>query len=233
VAPGSYFIMATTKSGGMSYYPSAATVAEAVPVQVDEGATVENINITRALSLQAIIGHVTDEQGLTPRAVEVEYGNEGGSHRGLNTLKDGRPDFIIDDRQLLSGRVKLFARAESEHGPVVAVRTIEPGSGPRYVEILLRPPGKVEGRFVINNGVTALPPINGVKFIPDGFMPFSERDREVSVDASGVFDAEGLVGRYRIDVQLPAGWVIKRMERDGRTLEDPALEIAEGDRIDL
>jgi hypothetical protein len=57
-------------------------------------------------------------------------------------------------------------------------------------------------------------------------------DEAAIASADGSFRIERVVGQFRIDVRdLPDGWTVTRVLRDGRPLPDRRLTVAAGGRI--
>jgi hypothetical protein len=101
------------------------------------------------------------------------------------------------------------------------------------VRLLLGPPGRVEGRIVPERG--ALP--SGVRprvVLVQTLLTSSALypDETTTAGADGSFRIDKVVGQFRIDVRdLPAGWTVVRILRDGQPLSDRRLSVAVGARI--
>ena len=168
--------------------------------------------VERSLSAQSfryfVTGRLVDSQGRAPRAFEVEYGSDAGSHRGMLVVRDGDGRFAIDDGRLETGPLTLFARAEIDGRVLVAVATVVLGDRPAHVDLALGRAGIIRGRIV--RRARAAPAPGGVRLAlaSAGFAPVGSPERvPLDTTADGSFTLEGVLGDYRIQVLNPPGWI--------------------------
>lgn len=238
LGPGSYFV-AARRPGGQdteaTLYPGVRKIESAILVTVDEGVHVKDIDIRFVLPPYTVTGRVTDQYGGVPRAVQIEYGHDGGGHRGLFTVKAPDGQFVIDDAQLEPRRLTLFARGDSDEGPLMAMTTIDlVEGGSNEVQVTLGPPGLIRGRIVTATGSAVLPTGIQLRLVPVGFRPWSPGDGPIDLGAgAGRFVAEHLLGNYRIEVVAPREWMIQAVEYRGQRLDSDRFEVLHNDVLDV
>jgi hypothetical protein len=195
-------------------------------VTVTEGVVVRNADVSIGTDgAFSITGRIVDTSGPVPRALQIEYGVPGATHRGLlSTLSpDGR--FQIRDRAIVPGPLTIVGRGENDDGPLIGVLTLIAIDGPNDVEVIVGAPGGVRGRVSMDGG--AVPAVGAVRLalVRDGFTPLGASDDVIEVAPDGWFEAGNLIGDYRVRVAEPRGWTVKAVRREGRRVATDRLAI--------
>jgi hypothetical protein len=232
--PGEFFVGASSDPTLVALYPGVAERERATLVTLFDGVPAEGIDIWLLPAPRRfnVSGRVTDPQGRAVRDVDIEYGGPGGMQASLWSLRQPDGFFLIEG--VPSGTLVLLARAEAASGPLMGVASTDVTvSSVEDVRLMLGTPGRVEGRIVPEHGT--LPP--GVRprvvlvqtlLTPSALYP----DETATVSADGSFQIDRVVGHFRVDVRdLPEGWTVTRILRDGRPLPDRRLTVPVGARI--
>jgi hypothetical protein len=232
--PGEFFVGASADPTLVTLYPGVGERERATPVNLFEGVPAEGIDIWLLPAPRRfnVSGRITDAQGRGVRDVDIEYGNPGGAQAGLWSVHQPDGFFLIEG--VPSGTVVMLARAEVADGPLMGVASTDVSVGSiEDVRLMLGRPGQVEGRVVPERGT--LP--SGVRprvvllqtlLTPSALYP----DEAVTASADGSFRIDKVVGQFRIDVRdLPDGWTVARILRDGQPLSDRRLTVPVGARI--
>jgi hypothetical protein len=203
------------------------------PVTVTEGMSLTNVDVPiitdRAFS---VAGHVVDALGQVPRAPQLEYGVPGATHRGLLSVStpDGR--FHIRDRGIVPGPLTIIGRAENDEGPLIGFLTLTTIDGPNDVEVIVGKPGGVRGRVSMEGGV----PLGAVgarlALVREGFTPLGASDDVMEIAPDGWFDADDLIGEYRVRVDEPQRWTVKAVRRRGLRVTNDRLVIRNAEILD-
>ena len=232
--PGEFFVGASTDPALVTLYPGVGERERATPVNLFEGVPAEGIDIWLLPAPRRfnVSGRITDPQGRGVRDVDIEYGNPGGAQAGLWSVHQPDGFFLIEG--VPSGTLVLLARAETAQGPLMGLASTDVTVGSvEDVRLMLGTPGRVEGRIVPERG--ALP--SGVRprvVLVQTLLTSSALypDEAAIASADGSFAIDKVVGQFRVDVRdLPQGWTVTRILRDGHPLSDRRLTVPAGARI--
>jgi hypothetical protein len=232
--PGEFFVGASTHPALVAFYPGVGERDRATLVRLFDGVPAEGIDVWLLPAPRRfnLTGRVTDAQGRGVRDADIEYGSPGGAQAGLWSVHQPDGFFLIEG--VPSGTLVLLGRAETANGPLmglastdVTVNIIED------VRLRLGPAGRVEGRIAAQSG--ALPP--GVRprvVLVQTLLTSSALypDEAATASGDGSFRIDKVVGQFLIDVRdLPGGWQVTRILRDGAALPDRRLTVPVGARI--
>ena len=232
--PGEFFVGASSDPALVALYPGVAERERATLVRLFDGVPAEGIDIWLLPAPRRfnVSGRVTDPQGRAVRDVDIEYGGPGGTQAGLWSVRQPDGFFLIEG--VPSGTLVLLARAEAASGPMMGVASTDVTvSSIEDVRLMLGTPGRVEGRIVPEHGT--LPP--GVRprvVLVQTLLTSSALypDEATTAGADGSFRMDRLVGHFRVDVRdLPEGWSVTGILRDGRPLSDRQLTVPVGATI--
>ncbi len=232
--PGQFLVGASLEPGLVSLHPGVDAHDRAAPVTVFDGVPAEGIDIWLLPAPRRfnVAGRVTDAQGRGVRNVDIEYGSPGGEQSGIWSVR--HPDGFFTIEGVPAGTLVLLGRAESAEGPLIGLASTEVMLGAiEDVRLVLGSPGRVEGRITPERGALpagARPRVVLVQALltPSALYP----DEAVPSGADGTFRIENVIGQFRIDVRdLPPGWRVTRILRDGRPLPDRRLTVSGGERI--
>ena len=146
-----------------------------------------------------------------------------------------QPDGFFLIEGVPSGTLVLLGRADTAAGPLMGLASTDVTvSSIEDVRLRLGPAGRVEGRIAPESG--ALPPGARPRVVLVQTLLTSSAlypDEAATAGADGSFRIDKVVGHFRIDVRdLPDGWTVTRILRDGRPLVDRRLTVPVGARID-
>jgi hypothetical protein len=218
-----------------TFYPGVTDRERAHPITVFEGIPVEGIDVWLAPAPQrfSINGRIfwPDTAGEV-NSLRIEYGGPDGVRRGVWHVNDPGGLFTIEG--VSQGTYVLLVRGETAAGPLIGISSTDVTLGPvEDVRVMLRTPGAIEGRLVIDSAATnALSSfrVAAVQTLLTLSPLYPVEDAAVGED--GRFSLPHLAGEYTIEVQgLPGGWRVKRIVRNGATLTGNRLVVASGERV--
>ncbi len=212
------------------YYPGVHTRADALPVTVDAGTTLEIEIRARDTPVGTIRTTLSGPRGFRVQKMTLATPN-------AKTLVDMKVSSagtaVVTD--LSEGRYVIAARARAGRRTLAAYQLIIIGVGEYDVPMRLEPTARVKGRVVVDTGGVA--PVAGVsveahwvsgklKLDPTG------PDR-IAVRRNGSFTMEGLFGRRQFQlVGLSDEWRVTAV-RAGRADVMSGIDLAPGSSTDL
>ena len=226
IRPGTYFLGLLQPTRRVQDVDRSALT----PVTVTEGASLRNVQVHIPHDLSFFIaGRVVDSLGQVPRAVRVEYGVPGATHRG--TLSVSSPDgrFRVRDPGIVPGPLAIVARGESDDGPMIGLLTLTTTDGPNEVELVVGKPGGLRGRVSMEVPVSDNPRLALVR---EGFTPLDTSDEAIGIAPGGWVEAGNLIGEYRVRVDEPPAWTVKAIRRRGTRLKNDRLVVPNAEIID-
>ena len=218
-----------------TFYPGVTERERAHPITVFEGVPAEGIDVWLAPAAQrfSIQGRIFWPDGVSDvEDLRIEYGGPEGVRRGVWYVDDPGGLFTIEGAS--QGTYVLFARAETAAGPLIGIASTDVSLGTvEDVRVMLRQPGSIEGRLVIDSaGNHPLPAfrVAPVQTLLTLSPLYPAEDAAVAED--GRFELPQLAGEYTIDVRgLPGGWRVKRISRNGTTLSTNRVVVGPGERV--
>ena len=218
-----------------TFYPGVIDRERAQPITVFEGIPVEGIDVWLAPAAQrfSIHGRIFWSDGVgVVENLRIEYGGPEGVRRGVWYVDDPGGVFTIDGAS--QGTYVLLARGETAAGPLIGIASTDVSLGPvEDVRVLLRRPGTLEGRVVIDSAGKT--PLTALRVTPVQTLltlsPLYPAD-DVDVGEDGRFELQHLAGEYAIDVRgLPTGWRVKRIVRNGAPVTGNRVVVGAGERV--
>lgn len=215
-------------------YPGVPQSEPGDTVAVYEGVATEGIDIWLLPAPQrfAVSGRVfwPDDVGEVERIV-IEYGGSPGVRSGIWYVDD--PGGLFTLTGISQGTLVMLARAESDRGPLSGIVSTDVLLGPvEDVRLTLARPGSVAGRLVYERALPAessprVTLTHTLLTVSPLFPP-----EEAAVDANGRFAITPALGEYIVDVRdLPPGWSVRRILRNGRALDGRELLVDNGDAV--
>ena len=218
-----------------TFYPGTTDRLKAQPLAVFEGIATEGIDIWLEPTAQryAISGRVSWPEGMTVENVVIEYGSaEEDVHSGVWYVSDPGGLFTITGAS--RGTYVLLARADAPGGPLMGIAATDVANDSvQDVRLILRKPGTIEGRVVIEG--TGGPDPSSVRLTPTHtlltpsplYLP-----SEATPDGTGRFTMPHLLGEFTIAVNgLPPGWRVRRVTRTGSTLPESRVAVRAEERV--
>ncbi len=214
-------------------YPGVPATEPGGTVAVHEGLPTEGIDVWLMPAPQrfTVSGRVFWPDGFDVERVTIEYGGSEDVRSGVWYIDDPGGLFTLEG--ISRGTLMLLARAESSRGPLIGLAASDVLIGPvEEVRLQLSPPGSVSGRVI---GERPLPPGVAPRVALTHMLltvsPLYPKEG-AAIDAAGRFHIPHARGAYRIDVEgLPAGWRVRRVERNGIPLADGRLVVESEARI--
>jgi hypothetical protein len=261
VAPGSYVVLATlahtwtviekdveqTIGYAPSYFPGVTTPQAARRLTIGIGQTNDGVSfaMTRA-PVAAISGLAIDSIGrpLTGQTVTLAQPFPGAGARvifqytGVPVDGDGR--FVIpnvppgDYKLVMRDVIGQGGRAHVEEAGVLAVSVN--GSDVRDLRFVSSRGGTVTGQILTDRGARPDIPAGRMKIVArplaaDPELQVGGIDESGIVDDDGTFYVGGILGRARIRAELPDGWVLQSVRRDGRDVTDEPFDLRSRERV--
>jgi hypothetical protein len=218
----------------ITVFPGVPEAAGGTPVRVLEGIATEGIDVwlQPAPERFMVTGRVVDAAGHLVRGIAIEYSDETGLRRGVWQVND--PDGHFEIEGMPPGMLLMLARGESDAGPRAGMAaTMLAVESAHDVQLVVGPPGRVEGRLVAAAGAT-LPAAAARVALVHTRMPVSVLYpvSETVVRTDGQFVLPRAFGAYRIDVtNLPDGWRVVRVLRDGREIPGGEITVMHDERV--
>ncbi len=214
-------------------YPGVPDSAPGESVAVHEGMTTDGIDIwlTPAPQRFAVSGRVTWPDGLAVENLVIEYGGTPDVRSGVWYVNDPGGLFTLTGLSL--GPLVMLVRADSARGPLAGIATTEVVLGDvDDIRVPLGPASRVAGRVIaerpLPQGVSPRVLLTHRLLRPSPLFP----REEAVAGADGRFEIARAHGAYTIEVRdLPEGWRVQRVLRDGRPLDDQRLLAVDGGAI--
>ena len=214
-------------------YPGVPESQPGESVAVHEGLTTDGIDIWLSPAPQrfAVSGRVTWPDGVAVDNVAIEYGGAPDVRSGVWYVNDPGGLFTLTGLSL--GPLVMLARADSPGGPLAGLATTEIVLGDvDDIRLELGPASRVAGRVVaerpLPDGVLPRVALTHQLLRPSPLFP----REEAAAAADGRFEIPRAHGLYQVDVlDLPPGWRVLRVLRDGRPLPDRRLLAVDGRSI--
>ena len=217
-----------------TFYPGVIERERAQPITVFEGVPAEGIDVWLAPAAQrfSINGRVFWPDGAGVENVKIEYGGPDGVRRGVWYVHDPGGLFTIEGAS--QGTYVLYARGETAAGPLIGIASTDVSLGQvDDVRVMLRRPGTIEGRLVIDSAGST--PLSSFRITPvQTLLKLSPiyPGEDAAVGEDGRFHLLDLAGEYSLDVSgLPSGWRVKRVLRNGAALTANRIVVAAGEHL--
>ena len=256
--PGSYQVVASTKEtwtvvqngqeivfGYMpTYYPGVAAPTEARRVTVGVGEQARSVDFSLVPGRAArVSGTALDSQGRAFTNVSLSEeirGLDGASFRGGPTVTTAA-DGAFMAREVPPGEYTLSATRsagpDGEPEAAIMYLTVD-GTDLENIVLTGSSGGTVTGRIVSEEG--ALPKVSLLRVNaseqyrsqqpPVLLGTFRSTDSGV-VKEDGTFTVANVFGRARIQVTVPEGWMLKRVQHEGRDITDKVVELRSGEHL--
>jgi hypothetical protein len=206
------------------YYPGVLDSADAQPIAIEVGATVEiELRLPR-VTAAAITATVLGPDGFSLDGLRLMQPEK---HINLPISSDNGVGRVIN---LRSGRYLIEARARHDGKSLAAFEFVELQDVDLEVALTLQPTGDINGRIVA--GRDGLPPLDGVRVAAVWVRDGTELDPmgldEITVGPDGVFRMNALFGRrvFRV-IGLPADWHVTQITA-GRSDVTAGLDVTTG-----
>jgi hypothetical protein len=186
------------------------------PGTVTEGMSLRIEVVINADAVFSVGGRVVDVLGQVPRALQLEYGVPGSTHRGLLSVSSPDGRFHVRDHGIVPGPLTIIARGENDGGPMIGRLTWTTIDGPNDVEIIVGKPGGLRGRVSMERGVPPTTVGLRLTLVREGFT----------------LEAGNLIGEYRVRVDQPDQWTVKAVRRSGTRVTNDRLVIRSGEVLD-
>jgi len=215
-------------------YPGTSDRMKAQPIAVFDGTATEGIDIWLEPAAQrySISGRVSWPDGVDIEKFVIEYGGPESVHHGIWYVTDPGGLFMLEGAS--RGTYILLARADTPKGPLIGIAATDVSNDSvQDVRITLRPPGRLEGRIVIEGA--GGPDLSSLRLTPtQALLTLSPLYpvADATPDGAGRFAMPDLLGEYTIAVQgLPPGWRVRRVTRTGSALPDNRVKVLAGERV--
>jgi hypothetical protein len=217
-----------------TFYPGTTERDRADPVTVFEAVPLEGVDVWLAPAPLrfSISGRIYWPDGVDVANVVIEYAGADAVRRGIWYVHDPGGLFTLEGAA--QGTYVLLVRAETPAGPLIGLASTDVALGPvEDVRVVLRRPGTLEGRIVVDAPARA--PANAFTVSPmQTLLTVSPvYPSEIApVGEDGRFMLRELAGEYSFTIGgLPAGWRIKRIVHNGVALTGNRIVIPAGERI--
>ncbi len=255
LAPGSYLVSAMTRETwtvnrdgvkqvmgyAPTYFPGTTHVSEAQAVTVGLGKEVSGIDVSLQIGRAASVsGSALDSRGRPFSSVVVRQEVRGPGFSAFAQVAsapvaaDGT--FMVD--HVPPGEYVLAAATgrDTETREVAELPIAVDGVDITGVTLTGSQGGTISGRILTDTGaVPALPRlritvVEHTTGQPSPVVLGAFKNPGVSeVQTDGSFKVEGVFGRSRLNVTLPAEWAVVSVQHDGRDVTDQAIELRSGE----
>ena len=215
-------------------YPGTIDRMKAQPIAVFDGTATEGIDIWLEPAAQrySISGRVSWPDGVDIEKFVIEYGGPESVHRGIWYVTDPGGLFTVEGAS--RGTYILLARADTPQGPLIGIAATDISDDSiQDVRITLRPPGRIEGRIVIEGA--GGPDPSSLRVTPtQALLTLSPLYpvTDATPDSAGRFAMPDLLGEYTIAVHgLPPGWRVRRVLRAGAASPGNHVSVLAGERV--
>lgn len=215
-------------------YPGVSERDRAHPVTVYEGIAAEGIDVWLSPAPQrfSVSGRVSWPEGTAVDGIVIEYGGREAVRGGIWYVDDPGGLFTLEG--MAQETYVLLVRAETPSGPLLGIASTDVAVGPvEDIRIVLRPPGGIEGRIVVEG--TAKAEFTGLRVVPvQTLLRLSPvyPVEDAAVGGDGRFTLPHLAGAFTLDVRgLPSGWRVRRVSRGGTALVDGVITVPAGETI--
>lgn len=261
LAPGSYYVMASTKetwtvtdSAGReatygympTYFPGVAARQDAQRVTVGLGEYVRAIDLQLVPGRAAkVSGTAIDSKGRPFTRVQLSEQVRGlgfasfGGGPGAAVAADGTftiPDVPPGEYTLQTSRYGRDADGPPE---VALMRVFVDGSDLENIMLVGSNGGVVSGKIVAEEG--ALPKTSGILINigetyrnqppPVLLGAFRQDAGQPTVLEDGTFKVHNVFGRARFRITVPEGWMVKHVRHEGRDIGDSAIALGSGQQL--
>jgi protocatechuate 3,4-dioxygenase beta subunit len=259
LAPGSYYVMATTKEmwsvtengqdrqvGYMpTYFPGVTISSEARRLTLGPGQQVGAIDFSLVPGRSAkISGIAVDSQrrpfsrvSMTEEVRGLGFASFGGGPSGA-VAADGT--FAIPNVPPGEYTIAASRREGDPAGPPeVAIATIfVDGNDLENLNLIGSAGGTVRGRLIVE-GETP-PKMSAVNVsvrqslrnqASPVVLGLQRSNREPGVKEDGTFLAENVFGKCRFQVTVPEGWMVKSITHDGKDISEAQIELGSGQEM--
>jgi hypothetical protein len=217
-----------------TFYPGIPDRDRAEAITVYEAVPAEGIDVWLAPAPQrfSIGGRIFWPDGVDVENIVIEYGGADGVRKGVWYVHDPGGLFTIDGAA--QGTYVLMARGDTAAGPLIGLASTDVALGPvEDVRIVLRAPGSIEGRLVVDGPGTAT--VTGYRVSPLQTLITLSPVYPVetgTVAEDGRFMLHHVAGEYALTVLgLPDGWRVKRILRNGTLVTSNRIVVPPGERI--
>ncbi len=222
----------TPKTSQTTFYPSAAGINDATPVDVSAGATITGIDI-RVIRSEAFPVRVTllDRTGLNLNTLTLTLQPPGGFgagvSQGVGSVRG--PKGQVDLGMMPRGRTPVQVTAYNTQGPALWTRRTLDVSGPiDGLELAVNPGFTVQGQIGVEN--SGIP--KGIKVsltVPD--LPTEARSTMKPADpaADGSFTLTNVsANRYSVEIAgIPKGYYLKSIRLGSQDALESDLDLTE------
>ena len=222
----------TRTSYAPTYYPGTATLADAQRLTLGLGEEQSGINMAIVpVRAARITGKVIGSNG-SPIQATVTLANQMGQSYSVSGGRGSASDGAFTIANIPPGSYSLDVVGPSVGAvppEVASMPLVVSGQDIAGLQITTGSGGRIAGTMTTDNSVR-LPAANTrITAVPvRGFTPTA------TVNTSGTFELEGLVGVYTLRFEgLPNGWMIKTITANGVDVSDAALEFRPGDRVSM
>jgi hypothetical protein len=241
VALSGHFAGSDEAGFALTYFPGTTVPLEAKPVFVDLGQDVTGVVFQMApAELSTISGVAVDENGKPTQAMLMLTPTSGGDVRAtiMARLQTG-PDGAFVIRNLPAGSYALqgFGRPVGSGGNLgnsaFGALQLTVAGDQSDLTLKIAPGATLRGRILFEGGVT--PPAPGrvrVSPQPINFAtgPMGGGPPESIVNEDWTFETKNMTGTRVISAFAGApGWMVKRVERDGKEITDQPVDFSKGD----
>jgi Carboxypeptidase regulatory-like domain len=257
--PGAYFVVAMLRETWVAgadkrqvfgyaptFFPSAATAAEAQRVPLQSGKEVSNADIALvAMPAATISGTVTRADGtpLAASSVNLEQNITGPSAASFGTVASARaePDGSWRLRDVAPGEYEVTVSTTNREGAreTATATIIVNGVDLEGVSLVAEAPVIVAGTLLTEDGTPLPAGLARPRVVADPITPgrrptqIGTADDNGLVSSSGAFSYKTMRGPAVVQVwSLPAGWAVKSVEISGRESVDNVIDIKSGPVLD-
>jgi protocatechuate 3,4-dioxygenase beta subunit len=258
LAPGTYYVMATTKEmwtvtengqtrqlGYMpTYFPGVANSPEARRLTIGAGERLDAIDFSLVPGRSAKVSGIAVDSAQRPFArvsmsEEVRGLGFASFGAGPSAAVAGDGTFTIVNVPPGEYTISASRMPGDAAGPAeVAIATLfVDGNDIENLSLVGSSGGTVRGRIIVEGDTP--PKMSAVNVAvrqplrnqPSPVVLGLQRNRATGVKEDGTFSAENVFGKTRFQVTLPEAWMLKSIVHDGKDITDTLVELGSGQEL--
>ncbi len=225
---------------GITYHPGVTDASGAAAIHVTPGQVATNVDVVVAPHRLSVVSGVVIDPHAPALAGVVQAIDRDGAFSGSPPTASIHPDGTFAITDVGPGRYMLRATVTDIEPGDLASAEVTVGSGDvGDVQLSVQPNGTVAGRIVVVDPGAAgapVPPPTAFRVVTTAKDPalaaFPTNSGRETIDDDYRFVLESHPVKSLIRVEMPAGWIVKSIHKNGTDVFDAGVDVKPNARID-